>query len=398
MKRLRLRLLLTTASILTAVSLVSGFAIIQPQATWPNGTITMHLQLGSGSGTLLDGATSWGSVFESALSIWNQSISRVSFGVVRDSTVATGDGNGTNNVFFSDTIFGDPFGSSTLAVATGWRRGSTKVESDILFNTAFTWNSYRGNIRPGIRDFRRVAIHESGHTLGLDHPDEAGQSVSAIMNAFISSIDTVTADDISGAQSLYGALGLTAPGPPTSLTATSSGSNVTLLWGAPTTGGTASGYTIEAGTSSGASDISFPTGSTATTYSASGVAAGSYFVRVKATNAAGTSAASNEALLTVGGGACTAAPGAPGALTLVTNAAGTVGLSWTAASGGPTTYIVEAGSGPALVNLVPGSDLGGTATSFTATSVARGTYYVRMRAKNTCGTGAASNELVVTVS
>lgn len=398
MKRLSIRLLLTTASILTAVSLVGGFAIIQPQATWPNGTITMHLQLGSGSGTLLDGATSWGSVFESALSIWNQSISRVSFGVVRDSTAATGDGNGTNNVFYSDTIFGDPFGSSTLAVATGWRRGSTKVESDVLFNTAFTWNSYRGSLRSGIRDFRRVAIHESGHTLGLDHPDEAGQSVSAIMNAFVSSIDTVTADDISGAQSLYGALGLTAPGPPTSLTAASSGSNVTLSWGAPTTGGTASGYTIEAGSSAGSSNLAnFPTGSTATTFSAGGVAAGSYFVRVKATNAAGTSAASNEALLTVGG-ACTAAPGAPGALTLVMNAAGTVGLSWTAASGGPTTYIVEAGSAPALADLVPGSDLGGTATSFTATGVGRGTYFVRMRAKNTCGTGAASNELVVTVS
>lgn len=399
MNRLRIRLLLTAASVLTAVSLLDGFAVISPQRLWANGTITMHLQLGSGSGTLIDGATSWGSVMEGALSTWNQHISRVAFGVMRDSTVAKGDGTGTNNVFFSDTIFGESFGDSTLAVATGWSRAGVKVESDILFNPAFSWNSYRGSLRSGIQDFGRVAIHEAGHTLGLDHPDEHSQSVSAIMNAFVSSLDTVTSDDISGAQSLYGAAGLSAPGAPTSLTAASSGSSITLTWSAPTTGGTPSAYTIEAGSSSGSANLaSFSTGSTATTFSSTGVASGSYFVRVKATNAGGTSSASNEAVLTVGGGACTAAPGAPGTLTLVTNASGTVGLSWTAASGSPTTYLVEAGSATGLANLVPGTDLGGTATSFTATGVARGTYFVRMRAKNTCGTGAASNEVVITVS
>lgn len=180
----------------------SAFALLASK--WPAGNIVMHLQLGGGSGTLLDGATSWGSVLESAMSIWNTYLNTSRFTVVRDSTVSKGDGDGTNNIFFSNTIYGDAFGDRTLAVTTHWRRGSTRTEADLLFNTAFSWNSYRGRLQSGARDIRRVAIHELGHALGLDHPDEQGQNVSAIMNSVISDIDTVTSDDIAGAQALYG--------------------------------------------------------------------------------------------------------------------------------------------------------------------------------------------------
>jgi hypothetical protein len=76
-------------------------------------------------------------------------------------------------------------------------------ETDTIFNTFYQWDSYRGNLRPNVMDFRRVAIHEFGHTLGLDHPDEHGQHVSAIMNSTISNLDTVQADDIAGVRSLY---------------------------------------------------------------------------------------------------------------------------------------------------------------------------------------------------
>jgi len=47
-----------------------------------------------------------------------------------------------------------------------------------VFNNRRTWDSYRGALRSRSEDFRRVAIHEFGHVLGLDHPDEAGQRVS----------------------------------------------------------------------------------------------------------------------------------------------------------------------------------------------------------------------------
>jgi hypothetical protein len=139
---------------------------------------------------------------------WNNQISRVELRVVRDSTAARGNGNGQNNVFFDSTVFGDAFGDSTLAVTTHWRRGSVRTEADIVFNTAKSWNSYRGARRRtsdggNLADIRRVALHEFGHVLSLDHPDEAGQRVSAIMNSTISDLETLTADDIAGVQAAY---------------------------------------------------------------------------------------------------------------------------------------------------------------------------------------------------
>ena len=60
-------------------------------------------------------------------------------------------------------------------------------------------------------DITRLLIHELGHALGLGHPDEAGQDVSAIMNSDLSfenrSLDTVQPDDIAGARTLYGGPG-----------------------------------------------------------------------------------------------------------------------------------------------------------------------------------------------
>src|SRR6187402_1723403 len=68
---------------------------------WTTSTITMQLQLGSGSGVLLDGFTSWGTSAEDALAIWNNNIAATRFSVVRDSTANRASGNRINNVYFS---------------------------------------------------------------------------------------------------------------------------------------------------------------------------------------------------------------------------------------------------------------------------------------------------------
>jgi hypothetical protein len=167
-------------------------------------------------------------------------------------------------------------------------------------------------------------------------------------------------------------------------------------WSVPTCGGAPTSYIIEAGSTTDAADLAnFSTGSTATSFSANGVGAGTYYLRVRASNGAGVGAASNEAVLTVGGSGCSA-PGPPAGLRVVSVAGGIVVLAWDIAAGIPTTYVVEAGSAPGRTDLANG-DLGSNATTLTATGVGRGTWYVRMRARNACGPGAASNEVIVVV-
>jgi hypothetical protein len=177
-----------------------------------NGTLTMHMQLGSGSGTLIDGSTSWNQATTNALATWNTHIDLLKFSAIQDSTSAIADRNGVNNVVFGSTVFGRAFDDDTVAVANWWFVGSERSEGNVTFNAAKQWNSYRGPLRRSggatTYDIYRVALHEFGHLLGLNHPDENGQSVSAIMNSTISDIDALTADDISGARVNYGA-GLT---------------------------------------------------------------------------------------------------------------------------------------------------------------------------------------------
>ena len=196
------RAALVAALLVACARVLSGYVFLED--TWPDGTVTMHLQLESPTRPLSDGSGSYGAVAEWALGEWNQQISRLQFNVVRDSSSARGDGNGVNNVFFSNDIYGMAFDSQVVAVTTHWRRRNARVEGDVVFNSSMNWDSYSGARRRGTLDFRRVALHEFGHVLGLDHPDENGQSVSSIMNSHVGDLDRLTADDVAGAQALFG--------------------------------------------------------------------------------------------------------------------------------------------------------------------------------------------------
>jgi len=118
---------------------------------------------------------------------------------------------------------------------------------------------------------------------------------------------------------------------------------------------------------------------------------------VRAWNTGGTSAPSNEATLVVG---CTAAPGAPSnfiAHTLGYANRYQVDLDWSPPGGdprnAPTTYLLEGGPTPgsAQYGVV---DLVRTSPSYTAYDVPAGTYYLRVRARNACGTSPPSNEVL----
>lgn len=90
-------------------------------------------------------------------------------------------------------------------------------------------------------------------------------------------------------------------------------------------------------------------------------------------------------------------PGAPVGLTQVVQGLA-VQLSWGAgpSGGAPTRYVLEVGSAPGLRDLIPGTDVG-QQTSFAASGVPPGTYYVRVRAGNAAGLGAPSGEIIVRV-
>src|SRR5205823_4513755 len=87
---------------------------------------------------------------------------------------------------------------------------------------------------------------------------------------------------------------IVAPGPPMLAPATISGNTVTLNW-TPAAGDAATSYVLEAGSASGRSDLAnADTRSQQPTLTATEVPPGTYFVRVRARNASGTSAPSNE--------------------------------------------------------------------------------------------------------
>src|SRR5437899_1358904 len=204
--------------LLSILILLAVFALVARRAngyalegsSWPAGTIvTFQMGLGSAGRTLIDGNTSWDSAAAPALAAWNKVMARLQYnGNVASPPVSSGDG--VNAVVFSNTVFGQKFGSGTLAVTSLRSSGSNIVEADILFNRNQQFDSYRGPLRFGsnrlaIGDIRRVLIHELGHALGLDHPDDYGQHVDAIMNSMTSNRETLSSDDIAGAQALYGA-------------------------------------------------------------------------------------------------------------------------------------------------------------------------------------------------
>lgn len=91
---------------------------------------------------------------------------------------------------------------------------------------------------------------------------------------------------------------------------------------------------------------------------------------------------------------CDAAP-APVELKLLGAAGGKVALSWGAAGGAHTSYMLEAGTAAGTADALAVDT--GSATAYEQTQVKSGTYYVRVRATNRCGSSPASNEVVVVV-
>jgi hypothetical protein len=172
--------------------------------------------------------------------------------------------------------------------------------------------------------------------------------------------------------------------PPQTLSSNVNGQIVQLTWAAPASGGQTE-YVLEAGSAPGLANLtSFTLPNTPSILVTAPV--GNYFVRARARNACGTSTASNEILVTVGG--C-ATPAAPTGFAF-SKTGNVVTLTWNPAAGA-SDYVIEVGSVSGLSNILvtalPGSPISATAPP--------GTYFARLRGRNACAMGAVSNEIVV---
>lgn len=218
---------------------------------WPAGTVGLRIKLGS------NGSSNYDTAAQDAARDWNAVLGnlQISTTVAAPSPASESNGSG-NEAVFAANAFGDSFDTNTLAVTTVWHVNNERTQADIVFNTAFTWSVYDGPRQGAPVDLRRVALHEMGHLLGLDHPDQAvpAQSVTAIMNSRISTLDRLSNDDITGVQQLYGppgvpandnfanAIALTLSN--NSATATGYNTNATKQSGEPNHAGTTGGHSV----------------------------------------------------------------------------------------------------------------------------------------------------------
>jgi hypothetical protein len=93
------------------------------------------------------------------------------------------------------------------------------------------------------------------------------------------------------------------------------------------------------------------------------------------------------------GSECTVAPAPPTGVSVSVTGT-TVAVNWSGANGA-TSYVLEAGTVPGSTNAF-NSDIGNL-TSLTAPGIPLGTFYIRIRAKNACGTSAVSSEVTARV-
>jgi hypothetical protein len=111
--------------------------------------------------------------------------------------------SGPNGAAFRTTACGRAFGSGVLGITMYSYDGADHfIHAGTVFNSGVDFSIYNGPLKPNTIDFRRVAIHEMGHALGMGH--ENNPNIPAIMQPIVSNTDRPTADDINGVRALYG--------------------------------------------------------------------------------------------------------------------------------------------------------------------------------------------------
>ena len=288
----------------------------------------------------------------------------------------------------------------TFGVGGGYfTNGSVRTVNGVVFAQFLQGIAILNNVGPHLTTvacLQDAASHVLGHAVGLGDSSDGHAVMFQTLRASCSSGSSgLGNDDIAGLRAIYPAVagGGLPPQPPTAIAANVTLNTVVLNWTPATTGGVALSYVIEAGSAPGLANLAVLTVSASTpSQTITAVPPGTYFVRVRAHNALGTSTASPETVVNV---APCVLPAAPTGFTYsaVDNI---VSFSWTPpVSSSPLQgYVLSAGYGAGLANaaVVP---LGPT-PAYSASAPA-GNYFVRVQAVNACGGGPPTADLLVAV-
>ncbi len=184
---------------------------------WPTNNMKFDYDFRLNGNSRSPSGISWNQAFSSAAEAWNNNANFTIQTATSDPShpcagvgAYPGDGFRNGAAFHHELCFQgqegwtEDYGERVLAVTISYTFTDTPhetIETDMFFNTAESWDIYDGPLR--VRDdFRRVAKHELGHVLGLDHED----TKNVLMQSLVSDLYTLQPDDIAGAAALYGAV------------------------------------------------------------------------------------------------------------------------------------------------------------------------------------------------
>ena len=137
--------------------------------------------------------------FFKAMNKWNAVNKRTQLLKGEPAGVGTDCTSDSNAATFRYSVCGTQWGEGVLAVTLSEYKNGIATHGAVIFNSNIKFDLYTGPLRSDSVDMNRVALHELGHFLGLDHE----VTRSAIMQPRISGTEILTNDDTNGIRARY---------------------------------------------------------------------------------------------------------------------------------------------------------------------------------------------------